>query len=335
MSELNITPLGYVKYYGEVVEAGLMDTRKSADALNGFDEVLRYCLYKEDPSLRSIDFEFPVKIQEGSWEISIPENIASLMMLGGGTVLTTYASTLAVTAAKDGLLESGPVKDLKKTVPAAMKAFQKIVEIAKYCGKLGQKTHENVKPIENDMVEITRDGLEPLVIPYEYYKLYAEAPASLLSKAASVIEEGREMEIGVKEESGVVRTQVTIQEKWLFSNEKNESDDIVLPELVDGQRVELEGEVTRCAETANTIGFCYNGHVLTCKPQSGSILPFKQRIISKTDDHIFTPVKMRGLVVREAVDGHFKDKKPHIVFDDIVPVENDRADGVQSEFDVE
>ena len=34
--------IGYLKYSGKSVEDGLMDARKSAEALLGFDEVLRY-----------------------------------------------------------------------------------------------------------------------------------------------------------------------------------------------------------------------------------------------------------------------------------------------------
>jgi len=337
MTEADRIPLGYLKYYGDAVESGCLDARKAADALQGFDEALRYLIYKEDPYLKTIDFEFPVRIQEGSWEIVIPDNINSLITLAGGTavVLTTYFAALAAKAASDGVLESGPIKDLKKTVTAAMRAFRKIVEIAKYCGELGQQTHKNVKLIEGGMVEITFEGLPQLITQYEYYKLYADAPATLLNKVASVIEAGREMEIGSDEGGVIIKTQVSTREKWIFIKEKETASDIVLPELEDGQRVNLVGEVTRCTETANTIGLCYKGHVLTCKPQSGSILPFKPHIISKTDDHIFTPVEIRGVVVREAVDGHYKDKKPHIVFDEIIPVKRSKSTGNQTELELE
>lgn len=337
MDSIKGEQIGYLRYYGDAVESGCLDARKAADALQGFDEALRYLLYKEDPYLKTIDFEFPVRIQEGSWEIVVPENINSLITLAGGTavVLTTYFAALAAKAASDGVLESGPVKDLKKTVIAAMKAFRKIVEIAKYCGELGQQTHNNVKVIQDGMVEITREGLPLLIIHHDYYKLYAEAPATLLCKVASVIEVGREMEIAADEDGVLVKTQVSTQEKRIFIQEKENSSDIVLPELEDGQHVQLEGEVTRCTETANTIGLCYKGHVLTCKPRTGSILPFKPHIISKTDDHIFTPVEIRGVVVREAIDGHYKDKKPHIVFDEIIPSRKSKPNGIQPELDLE
>lgn len=37
--------LGFIKYEGKSVQNGYLDARKSAEALIGFDEVIRYFLY--------------------------------------------------------------------------------------------------------------------------------------------------------------------------------------------------------------------------------------------------------------------------------------------------
>jgi len=64
--------LAYIKYQGTSIERGYMDARKSAETLNGLDEVVRFFVYQEEPELQTIDFELPVRVQKGSWEALIP-----------------------------------------------------------------------------------------------------------------------------------------------------------------------------------------------------------------------------------------------------------------------
>lgn len=116
--------IGYLKYSGKSVESGLLDVRKSAEALLGFDEILRYFLLKEDPTLKEIDFEIPVRIKKGSWEALIPETIEGWILAGGGITATTYLAAMAKKAGTDGLFETGPAKDIKKTFKASLVAIQ-------------------------------------------------------------------------------------------------------------------------------------------------------------------------------------------------------------------
>jgi len=60
--------LAYFKYSGEKTREGYMDAKKSAEALLGIDEVLRFLIYKKAPELSEIKFDIPIKIQKGSWE---------------------------------------------------------------------------------------------------------------------------------------------------------------------------------------------------------------------------------------------------------------------------
>ena len=46
------TYLGYIRYSGELVESGLMDARKSAQALIGFDEAVRFFVGCQDDKLK-------------------------------------------------------------------------------------------------------------------------------------------------------------------------------------------------------------------------------------------------------------------------------------------
>ena len=40
--------IGFAKYYGKLVEDGFMDARKSAQALLGFDEAVRFFIYQQN-----------------------------------------------------------------------------------------------------------------------------------------------------------------------------------------------------------------------------------------------------------------------------------------------
>ena len=82
--------LGYIKYDGMLVENGLMDGRKQAQAIIGLDEALRYFISKQVPELRNLDFEIPFRIQKGSWEALIPETAATWAQAGLGIVATAY-----------------------------------------------------------------------------------------------------------------------------------------------------------------------------------------------------------------------------------------------------
>ena len=91
--------IGYLKYSGRLVQDGAFDARKSAQALLGFDEAIRFFVRQQAPELAEANYEFPVRIIQGSWVISIPDDIVALMKIAGGIVVTNY---LAHAAGKDG-----------------------------------------------------------------------------------------------------------------------------------------------------------------------------------------------------------------------------------------
>ncbi len=140
--------IGYLRYYGESsVKDGLLDMRKSAEALVGFDEILRHFLIKEDPSLFGVEFEIPVRIRKGSWEAVIPEIIDKLFSPTsiGATVAAIYLSATAKKAAEDGLFSTGAARDIKVTFRAAIKSAQWIIKIASHVGSMAKKKFENTR----------------------------------------------------------------------------------------------------------------------------------------------------------------------------------------------
>lgn len=320
--------IGYLKYYGESsVKDGLLDMRKSAEALVGFDEVLRHFLVIEDPSLLGVEFEIPVRIRKGSWEAVIPEIIDKLLSPTGimATAGSAYLLATANKAANDGLFQTGVAKDVKATFRAAIKSAQWVIKIGSYVGTLTKKKFENAQIDQSTQeIKIPNNEGEYLAVPKKYLDLYTSCPEELFSKNASIIESERSLEIGVFEEGKEKKVSITEKEKTIFYRKSDEeTGDVLFPELKHGENVELEGEITRGNEKRNTLGFEYQEHILTCKPAQGSsITDFKNQIVSKSPNHIFPKVKIIGTVSRMDENGMITEKRLTIVFSKITPIEN-------------
>lgn len=318
--------IGYLRYYGESsVKDGLLDMRKSAEALVGFDEILRHFLVKEDPSLLGIEFEIPVRIRKGSWEAVIPEIIDKLLSPSGivATAGSGYLLTTAKRAAEDGFFKTGAAKDIKTTFRVAIKSAQWIIKIASHVGTLAKKQFENAKIDQaTQEIKIPNEKEEYLVVPKKYLDFYSDCPKDLFSKNAGVIEIERAMEIGVIEDGKEKKVSITEKEKFIFYKKSEDDEDILFPELKHGQNVELQGGITKGNEKRNTLGFEYQEHILSCKPAQGSIAGFKNQIVSKAPNHIFPKVKISGIISRADEKGFITEKRPTIVFSKIMPLEN-------------
>lgn len=317
--------IGYLKYSGKSVEGGFLDTRKSAEALLGFDEILRFFLIEEDPKLKEINFEIPVRIRKGSWEVVIPEIIDKLFSstVIGATALTIYASASAKKAAENGILNIGATKDIKATFRFALKAIQWVIKIGSHIGTLTKKKFDNVKirQIEKEtIIDIPNSQGDILSVPKKYFDIYTKCPEKIFSKNASIIEQERILEFGIYENGNEEKISITEKEKSIFFT-KSEDEDVLFPELKHGQEVELKGSITRGNEKTNTIGFEYEGHILTCKPKNGNIAIFKNKIISQLENHFFPPVKIIGIIDRTDENNLFKKPRPQVIFENIIPLE--------------
>lgn len=318
--------IAYLKYSGEYVEYGLLDIQKSAEALLGFNEILRYFLLKEAPVLKDVKFEIPVRVKKGSWEVIIPE-IAEKVFSPTGLSITTlgiYLGAAAKKAAEDGFGETGMSKDAKSLLKATVKSAQWVIKIAVHLGTLSKRKFEHSKiDMTKSEIQIENDSGEYLTVPKKYLDLYLGCPESLFSKNATLVEEGRILEIGVVESGKREGVIVKKEQKTIFST-LTEDEEILFPELIDGEYVELIGEVTRGNEKANSLGFEYMGHVLTCKPKVGNIVAYKDSLFSRQVDHLFsTSLKIGGVIDRTDDKGGFKNKRPIIIFETIELLESD------------
>ena len=306
--------IGYLKYSGKLVEEGALDARKSAQALLGFDEAVRFFVRQQAPELAEANYEFPVRVVQGSWVISIPHDIIDLMKIAGGIVVTNYLAHAA------GKMADNDFKDasLKEVFRNALSAIQWMMKIGKHLGTLGIKKFERPKfRNDNSEIGIQNPKGEYLYVPKFYYDLYIAAGSKLLAKISELIEEERTLIIGVVKDGKNVEEQISKQSRYIFTQEETESDDVVLPELEHGKKVRLEGEVTRGNEKTNNIGFQYRDHILTCEPESGSVVRFKPSL--------FLKARISGTVSRLDEFGRIAARRPKIIFKKIEPLEPDKT----------
>lgn len=305
-----------LKYAGQKTADGAMDARLSAEALLGFDRILRHAIGSRDGRLKNADFELPVHVRQGSWE----------MVVGGSLVVGLMA--LAKKWANDGLLESGPAKDIQKLVRGAGIAIAWFIRIKNHAGqrKGDNVTFGNSGSVEE--VEVINKNGQSLLVPRDIFEFYQKAPRDLLEQNAKIVADGRELILEV--EGCDARASITAEDRAIYvRDEEEEEEDVILPELVHGKYVELEGRIVRTNESTKTIGFRHKDHTLTVRPEAGHLEQYKAQIVSTGEKHIFSNnAIVYGVVDRENLEGRFKKKRPEIVFSDIHSMEPPPAEGL-------
>lgn len=284
-------PIGYFKYSGEPVKEGLWGTRQSAEALLGFDEVLRFFLLKEDPNLSNYSFEIPVRTNKGSWMIEIPKIIEQVLSPEG--VLTYYFYKTAKQAAEKGLFQTGLAKDIQKIITLSFKAIPWVIKTAHHVKGLG-KDSINRHRIEVDIndsemfVKIPNDQNQYLKVSKKHYDLFLKCPKDLFAKNAKLIDSTIKLEVGFFENGVPEKVSISNEEKDIFYISKEaEENKVVLPELKNGERIELEGQIVIVTESNNSAGFKYKEYTLICKPKNSKISKYKKQNYLKRKSEIF------------------------------------------------
>jgi hypothetical protein len=295
-------------YEGKLVEDGYLDAKKAGEALIGIDKVLRHFLAKEYSDLGSIEFEIPVRVQKGSWEALIPETLNQTLWEGVFAYLSAKYGGTALQKMADRDFENVGFKDI---LQASFEKMNSVIKTALHLGKIKDKEPPNYE-LSNDNTQIgiiNWEG-EKLWIPIEHFNLFKECPADLFEELAKVIEEERSLTIRYSLENDQANSvSINNQNKNIFLK-KEEEEEILFPELEHNQYVSLEGHVTRGNEKANSIGFLYEDHVLTCSPIEGNIKDFKNAL--------FSNCKLKGWVDRRDGEGNYTAKRPKIKFDSIM-----------------
>ncbi|EGQ7779550.1 hypothetical protein ATN50_00070 [Vibrio parahaemolyticus] len=309
--------LGYIKYDGELVEDGLMDARRQAKALLAYDGAIRELISKQAPDLKHIDFEIPMRVQKGSWEALVPETVAGWAQAGLGVVATAYFSKAASKMAEKDFENFGFTSIFSK----ALDGLKWFARISKHLGETGKQDLSNLKfKNNNELIGIPNNSGEYIYVPKPALDLYLDSNSKLLEELARNIAEGRSLKIGTYSDG--VKDEVTIgkQDKAIFCKDDSEDDDevLVLPELVHGATVVIEGEVTRENKTSNSLGFKYLGHILTAYPDVGSVVKYKPLL--------FLRCKLVGTVSRLDEKGRIAAKRPKLIVSHLEALEQTNGD---------
>lgn len=308
--------IGFVKYEGEHLKDGVYDARKSAKALIGLDGALRHLISVQVPDLRTVDFEIPVKVGKGSWEISISSDITTLFQIGTSIAATAYVTKAAQKMAENDFGDIG-IKDIFKK---SFEALFWIVKIGKHLGNLTQRTFENAKfKNDNELIGISNEKGEILYVPRIYLDIYVTSSPKILDKLASNVDEKTVLAVGSTENGDTSTEVITVKEKAIFTSQALDiKPDFLFPELVHGEEVVLEGEVTRENKTSNSMGFKYKGHILTAYPDNRNIVPFKEML--------FDRCRLVGYVDRIDEKGRIEARRPKLIFSHLIPLEENNGD---------
>jgi len=307
--------IGFLKYEGTLVDEGILDAKSAARALNGFQSAIQYFLVEERSDLATIEIPIPVKIQKGSWEALIPTSIETWILTMAGVAATTYFTTAAKKMAENDFKEIG----VKQFIQRSLRSIQWLIKLGKHLGNLEFKNLTGLKWERTGYVGVPNEKGEILYLPEKCYKQFIACPLALLSEISSVIEVERKLVVGVSDGEETTEVTITHSEKHIFY--VNEDEKIILfPELTHGLRIELEGVVTRGNEMANTVGFLYNNHILTCIPSTGSIVRFKK--------NLFLKCKIIGQITRSDKNQEPNEPRPKILFDDLIILDGDEQMGL-------
>jgi hypothetical protein len=307
--------LALIKFKGKLVEDGYLDARKSGEALIGIDELIRYFVYQEYPQIKEFEFEIPVRVRKGSWETIFPENIDKVALGAFGLWMAgKYMGSALEEVAKNDFKDVS----FKEIFQKAFQGIVNVIKLSKHLGSLARKKFDNVQFSQNNkLVKITNENGQLLWIPIEVLDLYSNCPQTIFNKLTKIVEEERELIFGFNEDNIIVEETITNKYKYIFTKTE-EDDEIVLPELRHGEYVEIDGHITRGNEKSNTIGFMYQGHIITCYPNTGNIKQHKSKL--------FSNCLLKGFVDRVDKDGNVKEKRPRIKFNDIVTLEKPIAE---------
>lgn len=301
--------IGFVEFTGEGVNEGLLDARKQAKALIGFDSSLRFFVGRQIPSSQKADYEIPVRVQRGSWQALIPHTIGQWILTAAGAGITAYITAAATNMAQKDFADVG----LKDVFRKSMEGMLWFIRIGKHLGTLTQKKFANVLfQSNNTEVGIPNGNGEYLFVPKEFLEWFVQAPRPLMADLAEVISTERQLNVTVVYPDRVETASVTQNERHVFYT-REEDEEMLFPDLKHGQRVTLEGLVTRGNESANSIGFLHREHILTCYPSLGNVVRFKPAL--------FLECRIDGTITRTDKFGGTSDPRPRIIFDDLQPLE--------------
>ena len=309
MTDIEYEEIGYMKFSGEAVPSGIIDAGSAGMALVGLDEAVRFFNEKQSPEFAKVEYQIPVRTTEGSW-------IAWVLGIAG-----TGASVFALSYLKKAgeKMAENDFKDvgLRDTLKKSVDAIQHLLKLVKHTKLSRGWDTKNVQWRNNNSeIGILNAQGEPIFLPVEYLRWYLSLPPRLISKITGVIAQQRSLSIGVKRNGKFEEISVNIEEKLYFVDDDVEpEEDYLFPDLKHGDEVTLEGKLTRGNASSNSIGLEYEGHILNCIPERGSIRRFKPAL--------FLRCIVEGTISRLTKHRMVAEKRPTIVVRNVTSLESD------------
>lgn len=321
---------GFIRLEGEDIVDGIVDISSATRMLSGTQEALGYFLKKENSDFAQYgSINFPVQTRKGSWEIVVPFIGTITPETAVPTIIAGAVGTLIVQPVAAGLVEYAKTigsstaarrmeqKSNQDSFRHAFELIGSVIKIAIHLGIVSNKHDLNIKlHSDNKTASLINNRNESIEVTLDEIRAFQECPDKLLRKLGTVVTDYRTLHFGYKVGGVIHEVLIDRDSKEIFTPDED-AEAPVLPELLDGQHIRLIGAVTRGNQQTNTIGFKYNGHVITSEPN-------KKLITSYIDAHYKT-CEIIGTIVRtskvEVLNG--KRDRPKIIFEDLRPVKSE------------
>lgn len=297
--------VGYIKFVGSAVEDGSIGADAAGRSLLALDELIRYFNRQQSKGFSSFPYEITIKTRKGSWEVLVLGLI--------GIFAVAYLKKAGETMAQNDLKDVG----FKDVIQKSVDALKKLVDLAKHTeGNLDFSAPDLSWRVSEGTVGIENYAGDVIYIPLEYLQWYVGMPRQLLKRLTQPIEENRSLVVASLVNGRIEETLVTADEKFYFGHENaSNEEEFLFPELTHGLDVELEGRLTRGNENTNSIGFEYNGHVLNCVPEVGSITQFKPAL--------FLRCRVIASITRLLKQHTEAERRPTLIVKYVIPLETD------------
>lgn len=299
--------VGYVRIDDENLASGTIDMLSALNTMRGMESALKFFVRKNDSSFANTEtINYPVVTRDGCWEILIPA-VGTVI----GVPLTAAATAYAVKAAQnlaDGDTKGKSSKDVFKS---AITGVQSVIKISKHLGTVRNRHVLKAKVIDRDNIILRNDTGAELSVTKAELDNYQNAPSNLISNLAYSATGKRTVSVGYVEGKKGVEERIDHKSRDVFIEENPEKEKL-FPELVHGQHVKLIGKVTRGNQRSNTIGFEYEGHIITCEPIKNLVTNFLDAHYKKCEIYGIVSRSVDPMLIREGKDRiriHFTDLK--------------------------
>jgi hypothetical protein len=302
--------VGFVKYSGKGMQSGVIDAGSAGSALVGLDEALRFFNTQQSTDLAALSYDIPVQTRAGSWEAIV----LGLAATTGGAFALGYAKKAGEKLAENDFKDVGLTHVLKKS----MSALQWLAVLTKHTRKSRDWNIERIEPVGTvDMAVVLNAQGQELPVPLEYVHWFHKMPPRLLLKMTSVVRSDRALTIGAIDGAKIEQITIVEEDKPLFDSlgVDDIEEALLFPELAHGTKAQLVGRLIRGSEASNSVGLEYEGHVINCIPESGSIRQYKPAL--------FLRCKVEGQVTRHSKHRFVADRRPTLIVTRVIPLEAD------------